>query len=107
MTEYLYGIHTVQGIKHHNTCKGNRKKGREILIQGCKIRNVTIIEGSVGKDHLHVLIATPTNIAPSKLVQYLKCRSSKLLQEKFPELSKKYFELYDTKRTILNVGFKI
>jgi putative transposase len=39
----------------------------------------------VGKDHIHILLSSPT-----KLVQYLKGRSSKLLQDKFRELSKRY-----------------
>ena len=30
-------------------------------------------------------------MAPSKLVQYLKGRSSRLLQEQFPELQKRYW----------------
>lgn len=101
MTEYLHGVHTVQDIKYHivwitkyryKILVGKiARRARELLIQGCKARKVTIIEGSIGKEHVHMLIAAPTNIAPSKLVQYLKGRSSKLLQEEFPELSKKYW----------------
>jgi putative transposase len=35
-------------------------------------------------------VGTGPNFAPSKLVQYLKGRSSKLLQDEFRELSKRY-----------------
>lgn len=38
-----------------------------------------------------MLLSCPTNIAPSKIVQYLKGRSSKLLQDEFPELKKRYW----------------
>ncbi|SHK27166.1 IS200/IS605 family transposase, partial [Paramaledivibacter caminithermalis] len=31
------------------------------------------------------------DIAPSKIVQYLKGRSSKLIQDEFPELKKRYW----------------
>ena len=96
MTEHLHGIHTVQDVKYHIVWITNyryiiliARRTRELLIQGCKTRNINI--GSIGKDHLHMLIATPTNISPSKLVQYLKCRSLKLLQKEFQKLSKKYW----------------
>ncbi|MDR3669120.1 MAG: IS200/IS605 family transposase, partial [Ignavibacteriaceae bacterium] len=52
---------------------------------------VTIVQGSIGKDHVHMLLSCPTNIAPSKIVQYLKGRSSKLLQGEFLEIKKKYW----------------
>ena len=67
------------------------KRLRELLIQGCIARGITIIEGSVGKDHVHMLVSCPTNIAPSKIVQYLKGRSSRLIQDEFPELKKRYW----------------
>ena len=41
-----------------------------------------------------MLLSCPTNIAPSKIVQYLKGRSSKLLQGEFPEIKKKYWGQY-------------
>ena len=79
MTEYLHGVHTVQDIKYHivwitkyryKILAGKiAKRTRELLIQGCKS---IIIEGSIGKDHVHMLIAAPTNIAPSKGVSRFK-----------------------------------
>jgi putative transposase len=50
-----------------------------------------IVQGSIGKDHVHMLISCPPSLAVSKIVQYLKGRSSRLLQEEFPELKKKYW----------------
>ena len=38
-----------------------------------------------------MLIGCSPNIAPSKIVQYLKGRSSRLIQDEFPELKKKYW----------------
>jgi len=64
---------------------------RELIRQGCEARGITIVKGNVGKDHVHMLISCPTDIAPSKIAQYLKGRSSKLIQEEFPELKKKYW----------------
>lgn len=98
---YRKGSHVVYDVKYHliwvtkyryKVLNGKiAKRVRELIIQGCEIRGVKIIEGSVGKDHIHVLISCPPNISPNKLVQYLKGRTSKLLQEEFVELRKRYW----------------
>ena len=42
-------------------------------------------------DHIHMLASSPPELAPSKLVQYLKGRSSRRLQDEFGELPKRYW----------------
>lgn len=64
---------------------------RELIRQGSEARGITILQGSVGKDHIHLLLSCPPSLAPSKIMQYLKGRSSRLLQDQFPELKKKYW----------------
>ncbi|MET1248814.1 IS200/IS605 family transposase [Sporolactobacillus sp. STCC-11] len=64
---------------------------RELIRQGCDARGITILQGSVGKEHVHLLISCPPSLAPSKVMQYLKGRSSRLLQDEFPELKKRYW----------------
>ena len=101
MGEYDHSSHTVHDIKYHfvwltkyryKVLTGTiSKRLRELLIQGCTARGMTIIEGSIGKDHVHMLISCPTNLAPSKIIQYLKGRSSRLIQDEFPELKKRYW----------------
>lgn len=101
MADYRYGSHTVHDIKYHfvwltkyryKILRGQiAVRLRELMIQGCQSRGMTIIEGSIGKDHVHMLISCPTDISPSKIVQFLKGRSSRLLQDEFPELKKKYW----------------
>ena len=53
------------------------------LIRGiCNENEVEIIRGHVSKDHVHFFVSVPPHLAISKLVQYLKGKSSyKLLQE--------------------------
>lgn len=101
MEEYNKGSHTVYDIKYHiiwvtkyryYVLNGNiAYRVRELIRQGCTARGVSILQGSVGKEHIHLLVSCPPSIAPSKLVQYLKGRSSRILQEQFPELQKKYW----------------
>ena len=101
VAEYIHGEHSVHDIKYHivwitkyryKILTGKvAQRVRELPIQGCRARGITIIEGSVGKDHIHMLVSAPTNIAPSKIAQYLKGRSSKLLQDEFRDLGKRYW----------------
>ena len=101
MAEYRSNSHSVYDIKYHiiwvtkyryQVLKGDiAKRLRELLRQGCEARKITIIKGAVGKDHVHMLISCPTDLAPSQIAQYLKGRSSHLIQEEFPELKKRYW----------------
>ena len=66
-------------------------RARELIRQSCLSREISIVRGSVGKDHIHLLISCPPGLAPAKIVQYLKGRSSRLLQQEFPHLEKRYW----------------
>jgi len=99
--EYRHGSHTVYDIKYHIIWvtkyrykvlgEGIRKRLRELIRQGCQARGIQIEKGSIGQDHVHVMLSCPPSLAPSKVVQYLKGRSSRLLQEEYPELKKRYW----------------
>jgi putative transposase len=55
---------------------------REIIRGVCKEHEVEIIKGHISQDHIHMFVSVPPHLAISKLVQYLKGKSSyKLLQE--------------------------
>ena len=55
---------------------------RELVRFICKEHEVEIIKGHVSKDHVHLFVSVPPYMALSKLVQYLKGKSSyKLLME--------------------------
>ena len=64
---------------------------RELLRQGCESNNIRILKGSVGVDHVHMLLSCPTTMSPSEIMQNLKGRTSRILQEEFPALRKKYW----------------
>jgi putative transposase len=64
---------------------------RDLLRQICEGRKVVIVQGAVSPDHVHMLGSVPPQLAPAKLVQYMKGRSSRLLQDEFPELKKRYW----------------
>ena len=64
---------------------------RDLLRQGCESNNIRILKGSVGVDHVHMLLSCPATMSPSEIMQNLKGRTSRILQEEFPMLRKKYW----------------
>ena len=81
MTKYRY--HVLRGEV--------AKRARELILQRCLSRDIKIIKGHVSKDHMHILVSCPPRLSPSKVMQYLKGRSSRLLQDEFPHLKKRYW----------------
>ena len=101
MPDYRKGAHTVYDIQYHfvwvtkyryKILKGEvAERARELIRQICMSRHVTIGQGHVSVDHVHVLVSCPPLLSPAKLVQYLKGSSSRKLQEEFVHLRKRYF----------------
>ena len=101
MVEYRHSAHAVWDIKYHlvwitkyryKVLRGEvAERARDLLRQICQAREVVIIRGAVSPDHIHMLVSSPAHLAPAKLVQYLKGRSSRRLQEEFPHLRKRYW----------------
>jgi adenosylmethionine-8-amino-7-oxononanoate aminotransferase len=50
-----------------------------------------LISGNISSDHVHMLISVPPNQSLSKIVQYIKEKSSRKLQQEFEILKKKYW----------------
>jgi len=112
MVEYRKNSHTVSSLTCHivwatkyryHVLKGDLKpRCRDLLIQICDSENVHILKGVVSKDHIHMHIEYPPSLSISVLVKKLKGRSSRLLQQEFPELGKKYWG-----RHFWGVGFGV
>ena len=67
------------------------ERAREILRQVCLAQNVEIIRGTVSGNHIHMYVSVPPYLSISKLVQQLKGKSSRKIQQEFPELKKRYW----------------
>jgi putative transposase len=62
------------------------------LIRGiCKEHEVAIIKGHVSPDHIHLFVSVPPHLAISKLVQYLKGKSSYKMMQENKMLSKQFW----------------
>ena len=101
MNEYRHSAHAVYDIKYHviwvtkyryKILRGRvAERGREVIRQICAAREVVVVRGAISPDHIHMLLSVPPGLAPAKVVQYIKGRSSRLLQREFPELGKRYW----------------
>jgi len=63
---------------------------REIIKDLCKWKGVTIIEGHLMSDHVHLLLSIPPKYAVSDIMGYLKGRSSMMIFERHANLKYKF-----------------
>ena len=99
--EYRYGSHTVYRIRYHfvfvtkyryQVLKGDvGLKARELIRQTCQAFEIEILKGVVSKDHVHLLVSAPPNLAPSEIMRRIKGRSSAKLFESFPDLKRRFW----------------
>ncbi len=64
---------------------------REIIRQICDSKDIQIIKGNISQDHVHIYVSYPPKISVSEMVRFFKGRSSKKIQDEFPQLSKRYW----------------
>jgi putative transposase len=64
---------------------------RELVKQICDSEDVRILKGVISKDHVHIHIEYRPSQSISALVKRLKGRTSRRLQEEYPELGKRYW----------------
>ena len=92
MQLYRKSSHTTFDLKYHVVWITKYRKPimtgkiayriRELIREICRTHNVEIIRGHVSKDHIHLFISAPPQLSVSKIVQYLKGKTSrKMLQE--------------------------
>ncbi len=101
MTTYRNSTHSISNLSCHivwvtkyryAVLTGDvQKRCRDILVQVCNSEDVHILKGVVSRDHIHMHVEYPPSISISELVKRLKGRSSRLLQEEFPALRKRYW----------------
>ena len=92
-TQYDLQYHVVWTTKYRYKIleKKIAERLRILLVQGCTARGVRIIRGNITPNHVHLLISCPPTISVAKLLQYLKGRSSKILQEENGQLKRRYW----------------
>jgi putative transposase len=67
---------------------------KEILMELCEWLDVSIIEGAIASDHVHMYLSVPPKYSPAGIMKVLKGKSAEYLREEFPELRKKYWGMH-------------
>ncbi len=101
MRHYRYGAHTKTDLKVHLVWIPKYRKrvltgdvavrARDILRQVALEHDLEIITGKVSIDHVHMFISYRPSQDISKIVQWLKGISSRVLLQEFPHLRKKFW----------------
>ena len=81
VTKYRY--HVLQG--------DIKVRCRDLIVQICDAEDVRILKGVVSKDHVHMHIEYPPSKSVSDWVKRIKGRNSRLLQQEYPELKRRYW----------------
>lgn len=84
----------VPKYRYHVLVKDIKPRLKEILTELCEWLDITIIEGAICSDHVHMYISVPPKLSPSQVMKVLKGKSAERLRKEFPELLKKYWGLH-------------
>jgi putative transposase len=99
--EYRRGSHSLYDLKYHIVfCTKYRyriltgqvaTRARELIREICAVNYVDIISESLSPDHIHLLISVPPSLPVSKIIQYIKGKSSRKMLQEFEYLRKQYW----------------
>jgi putative transposase len=67
------------------------ERTREFIKQVCKEYDVEILQGHVRPEHIHIVVSVPPHLSISKLMQYIKRKTSRKLLQEFESLKKRYY----------------
>ena len=101
MPEYRKGAHTVYDLKYHLVWVTKYRyqvlhgelatRARDVIREVCMAKEITIIRGHVSRDHVHLFVSCPPRMSVSQMAQYIKGKSSRVLQQEFQSLRKRYW----------------
>jgi putative transposase len=102
--EYQKGSYSIHSLQYHIVfCTKYRYRVltgqiairvRELVREICAANYIGIISGSMNPDHVHLLLSIPPYLSLLKVVQSIKGKTSRKLQQEFAELRKKYWGQY-------------
>lgn len=92
-TVYLVHYHVVFTTKYRRpVLRGDiALRLRALIREICKANDVEILKGHVRPEHVHLLLSAPPSVAPSRLMQAIKGKSSHHLLMEFRALSKAFW----------------
>ena len=92
-TVFYHRFHIVWITKYrYKVLRGKlRERVRIIIRQVCAELGVTIIKGILSNDHIHMFVSIPPHLSVSDFMRRVKGRSSRKIQQEFPEIRKRFW----------------
>ena len=101
MENYRTSSHSRFDIKYHFVWVTKYRKPvlvgavglrvRDLVRETCQGLEIEILQGSVSRDHVHLLLSCPPNLSPSKIMQRVKGRTSRKIMQEFQHMQKQYW----------------
>ena len=101
MQNYRTSSHSRFDIKYHFVWVTKYRKPiltgavgdrvRDLVREICRTHDIEILQGAVCADHVHVLLSCPPNMSPSKVMQFIKGKTSRKLMMEFKHIQKRYW----------------
>ncbi len=98
---YRKGAHTIYECHYHFVFILKYRKPvlrdevgyrlRDLIREICRAMDIEIIKGHIRPDHVHLLLSVPPNLAPSRVMQAIKGKSSNRLMRDFRSLNKAFW----------------
>lgn len=101
MEHYRTGSHSRYDIKYHFVWVTKYRKSvlagevgirlRDLVREVCRTHEIEILKGAVSRDHVHVFLSCPPTLSPSKIMQYIKGKTSRKLLMEFKHIQKQFW----------------
>lgn len=101
VSTYRKSSHTVYVLHYHFVFISKYRKPvlrgdvavklRELVREICRTNDIEILRGHVSRDHVHLLLSVPPHMAPSRVMQAIKGKSSHHLLRNFRALQKEFW----------------
>ena len=101
MSTYRRAGHTVFSLHYHFVFITKYRKPalrgeighrvRDLIREICRSNDIEIIRGHVRPDHVHLLLSVPPRLAPSRVMQAIKGKTSHRLLQDYRALRKEFW----------------
>jgi putative transposase len=101
MVEYRRSSHAVFRLRYHfvfitkyrkPVLRGDiAKEIRKITREVCRTHDIEILKGHIRPDHIHLLLDVPPKMAPSKVMQAIKGKTSHRMLQDHRRLRKEFW----------------
>ena len=68
-----------------------QSRTRDLLCQICDSMDIRILKGVISKDYVHMHKSYPPKVSISDIMKRMKGRTSRMLQQEYPELQKRFW----------------